>query len=377
MATETPPQPTFPNPTSRAPANRWPCPPQFRIAAPGFGRQNGCIMATANQHIFGIPRRLVARLAGLAVVLSFGAIARPAAGQTALTITTTNYHGWSNAVVLANGTAEVVVVPAIGRIMQFRFLTNAGAFWENPKLVGQGRLVDRSQWSNFGGDKSWPAPQDDWPRRIGRGWPPPAAFDSADYTATPLPDGVQLVSPVDAHYGIRVRREIRLAPQKPELTINTTFEKASGSNMNVAVWTITQLADPVAVFAPAPTNGLPGITGTRPPSLLFDENHLINLRRDPENSYKIGLRGEQLLWVGKETAVLLSVHRVAGAKYPDQDTSTQIYTNPDAAPYVECELLGPLSEMKVGDQKSLQTILTLFPRTELLPGDDARKILRP
>ena len=48
------------------------------------------------------------------------------------------YHGWTDAVVLGNGTVEAIVVPSVGRLMQFRFTGAAdGPFWENPKLAGK------------------------------------------------------------------------------------------------------------------------------------------------------------------------------------------------------------------------------------------------
>ena len=39
----------------------------------------------------------------------------------ATTVTVTNYHGWTNCLVMRNGMAEVDIVPTVGRIMQFRF----------------------------------------------------------------------------------------------------------------------------------------------------------------------------------------------------------------------------------------------------------------
>lgn len=64
-----------------------------------------------------------------------------------------DYRGWSNSIVLSNGVVEATVVPAIGRIMQFRFLDEAdGPFWENPALFG--RKPAANSWDtpgSFGG----------------------------------------------------------------------------------------------------------------------------------------------------------------------------------------------------------------------------------
>src|SRR5256885_1844661 len=74
------------------------------------------------------------------------------------------HHGWPDALVLSNGKVEVVVVPAIGRIMQFRFAGEDGVFWENSALFGKVHEPKPRAWINFGGDKTWPAPEAAWPK---------------------------------------------------------------------------------------------------------------------------------------------------------------------------------------------------------------------
>lgn len=116
----------------------------------------------------------------------------------------TNYHGWADCLVVSNGKVEAVIVPAIGRVMQFRFAGESeGPFWENRQLDGTPPDANSSEWGNFGGDKSWPAPQAEWGKITGRGWPPPAAFDSQPVKAGVRDGQVILSSPVDRHFGIR------------------------------------------------------------------------------------------------------------------------------------------------------------------------------
>src|SRR5437899_837082 len=102
------------------------------------------------------------------------AAARIAAANS-VSVLKTNYHGWSNAIVISNGKAEVIVVPEIGRIMQFRLAGDMdGPFFENPALFGQRGDPGAKEWLNFGGDKTWPSPQSEWPKIAPRGWPPPS-----------------------------------------------------------------------------------------------------------------------------------------------------------------------------------------------------------
>src|SRR5262245_58121782 len=105
---------------------------------------------------------------------------------------TDELHGW-RAIVLRNQAAEVVIVPEIGRVMRFTLRGAAGGrggasgqadeaasgpFWTAPG-IGKELPADAEGWRNYGGDKTWPAPQSDWAKVAGRGWPPPAGFDAA------------------------------------------------------------------------------------------------------------------------------------------------------------------------------------------------------
>src|SRR5208283_981033 len=163
-----------------------------------------------------------------------------------------NYQRWPDSLLLSNGLVEAVVVPAIGRVMQLRLVGELdGPFWENPALAARNAVADPNDWSNFGGDKAWPSPQSDWDRLAGRGWPPPAGFDGRPMEASiDESAAVTLVSPIDAGYGIRVRRRIELSPDRPVMTVTTTYEKVAGGPLEVAVWVITQLKDPVVVSVP-------------------------------------------------------------------------------------------------------------------------------
>src|SRR5262245_28882475 len=143
-------------------------------------------------------------------------------------ISSITYHGWPDSLLINNGKEEVVIVPAIGRVMQFNFVGEEGVLWENGRLQGKPADSASKEWINFGGDKTWPSPQADWPKMIGRGWPPPATFDSVPLEAHEKNGAVELISPVDPNYGIRVHRLIKLDAQKPILKITTTYEKVSG-----------------------------------------------------------------------------------------------------------------------------------------------------
>jgi peroxiredoxin len=303
-------------------------------------------------------------------------LALPTFAQSAkrITVTRAEYNGWKDAIILSNGQVEAVIVPSIGRVMQFRFVGEDGVFWENPAVAGKPVNPASKDWINFGGDKPWPAPQADWPKVTPRAWPPPVGFDASAWEATVSNHAVELVSPVDPHYGIRVRRYIKLDPVKPIMKISTAFEKVTGEPRRVAVWVITQLKDPEAITVPVPPNSRYAEGYNKQskelPEQFSVKNGLITLKRDPKKATKIGNDAGLLTWIGDRYSLRITSPRVPKAEYPDNGSSAEVYTNLDPLRYVELEMLGPLKEMKVGDALERTNVYTLMrrPKTKEIFG---------
>lgn len=292
----------------------------------------------------------------------------PPAMPSETRISRAEYHGWPDAVRLSNGIVETIVVPSVGRVMQFHFSGDGGGpFWENRAADGKPPAPDAQGWANYGGDKVWPAPQAAWPRIAGRGWPPPAGFDGRPAEVETGGGGVTLVFPEDPAYGLRVRRRITLAPERPVMTITTTFEKLSGPPVEAGIWTITQAREPVAVDVELPraAPGLPYVAlGGYAPPVVRTRAGSISLSRDPAANHKIGLRAGTIRWVGRGLELRLDTELDSNASYPDQGSAAEIYTNADPLPYVELELLGPLATMKAGDRIEQTVTYTLSRRRE-------------
>lgn len=311
-------------------------------------------------------------LLGAAVVASIavftpGCTCGPSVRATGATkVERINYHGWSSALRMRSAETEVVVVPEIGRVMSFRFLDGENVFWEDRSLDGQPGQPNGKEWINFGGDKTWPAPESDWGQHTGRKeWMPPTAFDSLGVESRTNRGGVTHTSPVDPHYGIRTVRQISLYMRN--LSIITTYEKVSGEPFKVGVWTITQFKEPVAVYAPARTSsifadGYFKFSDEPWPQLQREGRH-IKITRDPKAPHKMGSDANQLLWVGEKELCLVSNWGPAGSEYPDRGARAEVYTNPDPKKYVELEMLGPLSLMKPGDRISFHVSYLLDRRS--------------
>ena len=296
-------------------------------------------------------------------------------------VTKAAYHGWPDSYTLSNGKAEVVIVPRIGRVMQFGFAGEQGVFWENRKLDGEAAVWNPTNWINFGGDKTWPAPEADWPKHMRSStWCPPPAFDATPVTARVEGNGdVILTSVEDAFYGMRTERRVHLDSTLPVMTITTSYERLADKPITAGVWVITQLRHPERLYMPRPrkskfTNGYALLSKQAPPSLKSGRR-LLSLERDGQHAFKIGSDGGTLLWVGKNAVLRIDSPRVAGAPYPDQGSSVEIYTNPNPLEYVELETLGPLQKMKPGDRIERVNTYTLMRRNQPDPDREAESIL--
>jgi hypothetical protein len=317
------------------------------------------------------------------------AIARgPIAGRCdPVTVSRDSFHGW-DALVLRNRVADVTVVPAIGRIMQFALRAGPGGgvappgpFWSHPG-IGPNLGGDENGWINLGGDKAWPAPQSRWEELAGQGWPPPRTFDASPFEGTIAGDTVELVSPVDPAYGLQVRRSIALAPDKPILTVETGYDKVAGPPVRAGVWTITQLVSPERIYLRLPArSAFPGGFAQRLPARPKDltvEGRLLSLTRDPAAKTMLVSDGDALLWVGGPAHLLIEAvtepHDPSG-EWPD-GAHAQIYTSSDEAlPYVELELLSPLRDLGIGQSVSLRVRYTLERRTHADPTVEATRVL--
>jgi hypothetical protein len=305
------------------------------------------------------------------------------AGSSTATIHAISYKGWRDCICLDNGVIRAIVVPAIGRVMQLsRKGDEAGCFWENPVLVGRLHETSSDEWINFGGDKSWPAPQAEWPRRQGRDWPPPVGFDARPMRAEVQGWSVVLTSEIDPGYGIQQVRRVELDAEAPVMRICTEFHKLSGSPMRVAVWTITQLREPellavreakLSAFAGGFDRQLP----TEPWKLQRGDG-VLSFARHPRRCTKAGVETAAMVWVGKNSMVRIESRSDEGDEariFPEGGCRSEIYTNPDPLAYVELETLGPLVELKPGDSTERTAIYTVLPRTMDNAAEEAVRVL--
>lgn len=314
-----------------------------------------------------------------------------------VTVTSIPWHGWPHAVKLSNGVVEAVVVPQIGRVMAFQMAGHpeTNPLYENPDwMPAKNHLPKPGEWANYGGDKVWPAPQSDWPRYLGRDWPPDRAFDGLPETVHLLPGGLRLTSPLSSEFGLRVERTLTLRPGRPCLYLTQTLARTSpgaAPDRSLAAWAITQINGdglvvlPLPAPAAAPTPFPTGYQSLSPPPVAppfwrvtaVQGRRMLLGRRDPVNSHKVATKARDGWLVHiSETGVVFTEHAAVapGGVYPDGNSPGEVYSNAGDSNYLEMETLGPLAPLRPGQSLTTQIVWRLS-RLPAAPASDAEAAL--
>jgi len=289
----------------------------------------------------------------------------------------TNYRGWPNPAIVRGDGIEAVVIPSLGRIMDLRRPgEKEGVLWQNPALRGEPVRPDAASWTNFGGDKTWPAPESRWMKNAAGQWMPPKVFDQTPLRASLTEEGLRLESPVDALSGVRFTRLIRPAGRRT-LAVTTTYTKVQGDPVDVAVWVVTQLAEPRVIATTANTQGPPVNLGFGKVKGVEVEQGVVFWKRFPDVCANLGTTGRALAWVGdRHTLLITSVPGEPTGVFAGEGNRAEIYVNPDPLPYVELETLGHLRRLRIGESTSCTNFYRLDETREgESPKAAARRLL--
>ena len=314
-----------------------------------------------------------------------------------------DFHGWDG-VRLSNGIIDAVCVPEIGgRLMQFSLGPHDYLFM-NPDLLGKrftyeehagdGELIN---WKNYGGDKTWPAPQGwdgegQWPG------PPDPVLDTGRYESEASLDeagaSVLMTSPPDARSGLRTRRLLSLEAGSSRMRLNLSFENISERTIRWSIWDVAQmlccradgqLNDDCWLYIPTDP------ARDRPYEILFgDDNPQYQL--DTESGLlavrykgivgKIGVHSPAgwIAFADRRSGFVLCMQfpYARGAEYPDNGATVECWTEAPGAPspipirspgyILEAEVLSPLHTLAPGKVASHARHLV----GGLLPGADCR-----
>ncbi|GAB3614303.1 hypothetical protein [Humibacter ginsengisoli] len=154
------------------------------------------------------------------------------------------------AIALGAGEVRAVVVPALGgRVLSFSH-RGVNLFWRNPDLIDGNlnllveqadplSLGDFSSWQNWGGDKSWVAPQgwdgdDEWHG------PPDRVFDAGAFDVIARSgNGIGMRSAFDPRTGLRMTRTVTVTSLG--MHVKTSLRNESERARRWAAWEVAQL----------------------------------------------------------------------------------------------------------------------------------------
>ncbi len=302
------------------------------------------------------------RIQGLFIAVLALSGMRAAGG--AVSVTQEAYHGWKGAYRLSNGTAELVFVPQVGRILRYGFVGERNILWENPALAGKTTdlVTPPTDWQNYGGDKLWPSPQSAW------GWPPDPISDSGPQTVHILPNKHLLVTgPAQGKYGVQFQREIALAEKGTAVTIRNTMTNRTAKMLTFGIWEIAQADNPDVTTLPESKaerfpKGYTVVGGMTPrDGQVTRDRGLLHIQRLPDHAAKIGgnASGNWVESAFGKVRFRMSGGYESGGDYPDDGCAQEVYTSDDPNRYVEMELLAPLRKLKPAASTMFVTLWSL------------------
>lgn len=315
------------------------------------------------------------RLAWLVVALALPLAKAPAATPPSVTVEMMMYNG-HEAYRLSNGKTEAVIVPSLsGRVMRFGAVGGANWLWNAlpEKLQGNG-------YKNYGGDKTFVGPHPVWNTFTESLWPPEPTWDGAAHAGQILPDGrVKTIGNVWRGFGVRVIREFSFNPAG-EFVVSQTLEKVEGEPRMLAIWPVTQVAPPDAVYLPLneksaylwgfhPYGTLPATAKVEPVVDMpfhigtpVPRAKLLKITPTPGGGYKLGVDSPvaSIAAVKNGVAFVQRTEKL-NAQYPEgvegAGLTVEFYNHAEggAGHFIEMELLSPLYTLRVGDSKTLVT----------------------
>lgn len=274
------------------------------------------------------------------------------ASSQAAQLTRIRYHGLA-AFRLSDGKTEAVIVPQLNRVMRYGEIGGRNWLWNNARTDWK-----KDEWRNWGGDKTWLAPQSQWPLLSGRGWPPDEALDASPATATVSGDKLTTTTPVSPFSGVRVVREYSQLTDG-DFQVRQTIEKLRGGPLYLSAWSVTQIAPPDAIFLPLNASSpykdnFLWLAPPQPDVIASRSETLLEAHSMPDKNFKIGVDSSMSAIAALHDGTLLTIRTPKpGGDYPDgalgSGLPVELWNNGDAkAFYNELELLSPLRLMHAG-----------------------------
>ena len=282
-------------------------------------------------------------------VAALGAAAA-AAASAGVTIDKTPFRGWPNCYRVSNGLVEFIATTDVGpRIISYGFVGGANVFFVREDFAGQ---TGGAEWKNYGGHRIWHAPED----KV-RTYEP----DNSPTSVKVIENGLLLAMPAEKVSGIEKEIEITLAPSGTDVRVVHRLRNAGAWPVELAPWAISVMAPGGFGITPMPTAFHPDrllpnraltlwpYTDMRDDRWLWGTDYLLLRQKvvPGQERTKVGVNND-LGWAAYYLKPYLFIKRftyVQGARYPDFNSSVEVFSNNRM---LELETLAPLVTLPPG-----------------------------
>jgi hypothetical protein len=278
---------------------------------------------------------------------------------------------------LANDQYELLVSAETGRVCRYGKIGGPNVLWDNPHAPET--PVVFPGWVNWGGDKVWIWPEEDWKVWKTGHQHPPGDPSSKPHQMEVKGLQLRMTSPVIAQYGLRVVREITLAAQGSEVTFVNRLEQVEKPALTrpVGVWTVTQIPAAREIYARlCPGAKAPGYESFPQTDWPKAELHgrVITFHRPAAPWQKVGIEADLLaIPVGGQmfTVETPLAKNAAGPYAPLR--RAQLFSDPDVSDfrlpssptYIEFEFTSPMKALAVGESVELTVTWKLSPAGDI------------
>jgi hypothetical protein len=298
------------------------------------------------------------------LALCFGATLLQAQSSSVSLQTVSNYKQWGwDAIVMQNPFITIATVPAIGgRVMQYDLGFFPSVFVNGTELGKTYTPAQNSPWHNFGGYKTWPAPQSQW---NAAGWPPPPTLDFGTYVVldtvrTNDSAAVEVGSSVENWFspGIRFIRKASVYSGTSRVKMEETIVNQGAQAATWSMWGVTQsnvnhpgMTDygNYRVYFPINPNSLYGQSGVRTQGnsrawkgLAAPGVYGVQFVADNQKLFADPHKGWIAYAVLSDSIVFAKTFDIyEGEQYPDNGSRIAVYVSGSNPSYFEVETTSP------------------------------------
>lgn len=273
-----------------------------------------------------------------------------------LRIEQTEFLGWREAYRLRLGEAEMVVVTEIGpRILSLTVNDGPNLLFVDQETAGQGQ--GDALWHIYGGHRIWIAPETE----------DTYTLDNAPCEAQISDGRLTVIAPIASQ--TKLQKRLTIAAQKDRFVVEQGVRNTSHMLRTGSVWSLTCVEPEGVITFPWGQEGAWDLKKIVYWHRWIDHESDVNSQQWQPGAdlFRVVPTGEEGKvgtsspegWVAlcrEDATFVKSYDQIPGARYPDENTSLQVYT---CERFIEMETLSPLGIIYPGTEVVHQEVWTV------------------